>query len=390
MTATPSLIRTTTSESRRGLLHLAIVLAAVVALLTALVALNRPRDPAAKVVSGPAPELFDPGQESPAGRSRSPELPLVKIVATGGTIANSADGRLSVESVLEHIPQIKDHARIEVHDYIRVGSSSITLDNEIGLWQTITKILREERDVDGIVITHGSNTSEETAWLMNLTLKTSTPVVVVGAQRQQFTLSEDGSRNLLDAVRVAASPAARGMGALLVVNQLIHYSRDVTKELGSGRVDTWSSGEIGALGYADGDMVKFTRKPLLRHTTRSEFSLKDITQAGQLPKVEVVLSTLDADGTVIDALVAAGYKGIVVGGFPTGSPTPAQRQAMGRAQAAGVVVVMGNRGNGGRTSSGDDSIGADDLSLQKARLLLMLALTKTSDVNEIKRIFNEY
>jgi L-asparaginase len=372
----------------RPTVRLLVFAGVAVALLAALLSLARP-DESHVVDSAPGMDLLDWGQES--RRSGKPgQLPLVKIVATGGTIANTPDGRLSVESVLEHIPQIAEYARVEVEDYIRVGSSSITLDNEIGLNHTISRILREERDVDGIVVTHGSNTSEETAYLLNLTLHTTKPVVVVAAQRQQTTLSEDGSRNLLEAVRVAASPDANGMGAMVVVNQSIHYSRDVTKELGSGRTDTWESGEIGVLGYVDSDAVRFYRKPLLRHTSRSEFSLRDINEAAQLPKVEVVYSTVDAGGGIIDALVAAGYKGIVVGGFPTGSPTPAQREAITRAQAAGVVVVIGNRGHGGRISSGADSIGADDLSLQKARLLLMMALTKTSNVNQIKRIFAEY
>lgn len=328
-------------------------------------------------------------QAVPALAAGDPEKPLVKIIATGGTIANSPDGRMAVDTVLGQIPGIVDVADIQVRDYVRVGSSEITVQNWIDIAAVITGELANEPAIDGIVVTHGSNTSEETAWFLNLVLDTDKPVVVVGAQRQRTTLSEDGSRNLYDAVRVAGHPDAGGRGVMLVVNEMIHAARDVTKTL-SYRPETWDSGDLGALGLADVDRVRFYRLPTTRHTTNSELRLDGITRADQLPRVDIVYTYADAGPELVEAAVAAGAKGIVVAGFPTGSPSPAMETALEKAQAQGVAVVMSHRGGRGRIQTGRTFTSADNLTPQKARILLMLALANGADHEDLEEIFLSY
>ena len=319
----------------------------------------------------------------------NPARPFVKIIATGGTIANSPDGRMAVETVLEQIPAIAGVADIEVRDYVRVGSSEITVQNWIDLARVISEELEEDPRIDGIVVTHGSNTSEETAYFLSLVLDTDKPVVVVGAQRQRTTLSEDGSRNLYDAVRVAGHRDAGGRGVMLVVNETIHAARDVTKTL-SYRPETWDSGDLGALGLADLDRLRFYRMPTTRHTAGSELRLDGITRADQLPRVDIVYTYADAGPELVEAAVAAGASGIVVAGFPTGSPSPAMERALLDAEADGVAVVMSHRGGRGRIQTGRTFTSADNLTPQKARILLTLALANGVASPDLQQVFLEY
>ncbi len=317
------------------------------------------------------------------------DKPTVRIIATGGTIANTPSGRLAVESVLEQVPAVSAYADITVRDYIRVGSSEISLQNWIDIAKLIEAELDAHPETDGIVVTHGSNTAEETAYFLHLVLDTDVPVVVVGAQRQRTTLSEDGSRNLYDAVRVAAHPQAVGKGVMLVVNEMIHSARDVTKTI-SYRPETWDSGDVGVLGLADVDRVRFYREPISRHTTGSAFRLDGIDEAAQLPRVDIVYTYADAGGEFVDAAVAAGAEGIVVAGFPTGSPNPAIDAALKRAEAEDVAVVMSHRGGRGRVQTGRPYTSADNLTPQKARILLMLALASGAQPDELQDIFLDY
>ena len=326
---------------------------------------------------------------SPLAAQPAAQKPRISIIATGGTIANSPDGRLAVESVLEQIPGIGDIADITIRDYVRIGSSEISVQNWIDLANVIMTELAAHPQTDGVVVTHGSNTSEETAYFLNLVLDTAVPVVVVAAQRQRATLSEDGSRNLYDAVRVAAHPDARGHGVLLVVNEMIHAARDVTKTI-SYRPETWDSGDLGALGLVDVDRVRFYRTPTSRHTASSELHLGSITQADQLPRVDIVYAYADAGPELVEAAVAAGARGIVVAGFPTGSPTPGIAAALETAEAAGVAVVMSHRGGRGRVETGRPFTSADNLTPQKARILLMLALAHGVAPEALESVFLSY
>jgi L-asparaginase len=321
-----------------------------------------------------------------SGTARAQTLPLVRIVATGGTIANSPTGRLSVESVMQRIPALAQVARIEVVDVARIGSSAITLQNWLDIAAAVERAALAEPRPAGIVVTHGSNTAEETAYFLHLALRTDTPVVVTGAQRQNDTLGEEGPRNLFDAVRVATHPEARGKGVLLAVNELVHSARDVTKLI-SVRVETWDSGDLGALGLIDLDQVSFYRSPTRRHTTRSEVSLDRVRAASDLPRVDILTAYADGDGALAEAAARAGARGLVIAGFPTGSPTPAMTTTLDRLRRDGVVVLMSHRGGIGRISTNNRFLSADNLTPQKARILLMLGLANGMDEAALRRLF---
>lgn len=322
-------------------------------------------------------------------------LPLVKVVATGGTIANTPSGRLHAGEVAEAIPELKKVARLEVEEVIRVGSSSITVANWLTLAKRINEILAKEKEVKGVVVTHGSNTVEETGYFLSLTVKSDKPLVLTAAQRQFTTLSSDSPKNFLQAVKVAASDSARGKGALIVVNDTIHAARDVTKQI-SYRVETYSSRDVGALGYVDEDQVTFYREPLRKHTTAAPFDVRNLEK---LPRVDIIYTYVDADGALIEAAVEQGKaEGLVVAAFPTGSPTPAMEKTLKKFTDKGIPVVITNRGGMGRVrdtrgGTGPDKrpyVWGDNLTPQKARILLMLALTKTRDPAELQRLFEEY
>ena len=319
------------------------------------------------------------------------ELPLIKVVATGGTIANTPSGRLNAAEVAEAIPQLKKVARLDVEELIRVGSSAINVDNWITLSHRITEILAKQPDVKGIVVTHGSNTVEETAYFLSLTVKTDKPIVLTAAQRQFTTLSSDSPKNFLQAVRVAADDQALGKGAMVVTNDTINAARDVSKNI-SYRLETYSGRDIGALGFVDEDRVSFYRAP-----TRATGGF-DITNLQKLPRIDVIYTYAGADGALIDAAITqAKADGIVIAGFATGSGTPGMDEAVTRHVAKGVPIVMTNRGWNGRVTETAARRGehrpllyGDNLTPQKARILLSLALTVTSDQEQIARMFRTY
>lgn len=315
------------------------------------------------------------------------KLPLIKVVATGGTIANTPSGRLNAGEVAEAIPALKKVARLEVEEVIRVGSSSITLENWLTLARRINEIQATEPEVKGVVVTHGSNTAEETAYFLSLTVKGDKPVVLTAAQRQFTTLSSDSPKNFLQAVRVAASDDARGKGTLVVTNDVINAARDVTKNI-TYRVETYDSKDLGALGYVDEDRVTFYRAP-----TRQTSGF-DLAKIQKLPRVDIIYTYAGADGALIEA-AASQAEGLVIAGFPTGSGTPAMDQAIKRVAAKGIAVVMTNRGGTGRVTDTRAAearplVFGDNLTPQKARILLMLALTTTKDTAQLQRIFQTY
>jgi L-asparaginase type II len=319
------------------------------------------------------------------------KLPLVKVVATGGTIANTPSGRLHAGEVAEAIPALKKVARLEVEELFRVGSSAITLENWLRLARRINEILSEP-EVKGVVVTHGSNTVEETGYFLSLTVKSDKPVVLTAAQRQFTTLSSDSPKNFLQAVRVAASDEARGKGALVVTNDVINAARDVSKNI-SYRMETYSGRDLGALGFVDEDRITFYRAPMKQHTKATPF---DVLRLQKLPRVDIIYTYADADGVLIDAAVTQGHaEGLVIAGFPTGSGSPAMDEAVKRVAAKGIPVVMTNRGGMGRVTDTRPKekralIWGDNLTPQKARILLMLALTTTKDPGELQQFFQKY
>ncbi len=317
-------------------------------------------------------------------------LPLIKVVATGGTIANTPSGRLHAGEVAEAIPELKKVARLEVEEIMRVGSSSITIENWLKLTKRINEIFAKEKEVSGIVVTHGSNTLEETAYFLSLTVKADKPLVLTAAQRQFTTLSSDSPKNFLQAVKVAASSDARGKGALVVTNDVIHAARDVTKTI-SYRLETYSGKDLGALGFVDEDQITFYRAPIKKHSAAAPF---DVRNFKLLPRVDIIYTYVDADGALIEAAVdRAKAEGLVIAGFPTGSPTPEMDKTIKSVAAKGVVVAMTHRGGMGRVRLNSQRpyyVWGDNLSPQKARILLMLGLSQTKDVKELQRYFQEF
>jgi L-asparaginase len=247
--------------------------------------------------------------------------------------------------------------------------------------------------VDGVVVTHGTDTLEETAYFLNLVVKSSKPVVVVGSMRPPTAMSADGRLNLYRACILAGSQDSLGKGALVMLNDTIHAGRDVTKTI-TDRLYTFKAPEIGPLGFFTGDRPVFYRLPLRRHTADSEFDVTDLTS---LPRVDIVYHYAGNEGTMIEAATKAGAKGIVHAGTGNGSIGKQEYPAVEAALKNGLVVVRSARvGNGiiARNGEADDDkygfIASDNLNPQKARILLMLALTKTTNPKEIQEIFYKY
>ncbi len=320
---------------------------------------------------------------------------VVKVIATGGTIANTRAGRISIQQVLEDIRKnypetvdILDGRRIEFLDLIRVGSEVFTSKEFLEIARAVDREIRDPQ-VAGIIVTQGTVTTEETAYFLHLLVRSDKPVVITNSQRRHGSVGNDGDKNLLDAIAIVLSSDAIGKGALVVSNQTINCGREVIKT--SARPGAFVSGEHGILGIIDNDRVTFYRSPARRHTARSEFDIDRITD---LPKVEVISAYYDADSGLIDAAVHLGVRGIVLNGLtPRGTPHAAQREAFEKLAKQGMPIVLTARGgvnNRVSTKTGDPFISGDNLPAHKARILLQLALTMTSDLRDIQRIFNEY
>ncbi len=328
------------------------------------------------------------------------ELPIVRLVATGGTISNRPGGRLTAQQLVDSVPGLDQHVRAETEQFDNVSSSSLSLTQWVALSQRLNQLFDERPELDGIVVTSGTDTLEETAYFLHLTVRSDRPVVVVGSMRPPQTLGYDGSANLLQGFRVAAEPASRGQGVLVVLNSQINSAREVTKT-DAQRLQTFDSRGYGLLGVVDSDRVVYYRRTLHRHTLRSEF---DIRAIDSLPRVDVLLTYQDAPGDLIDAAVELGATGLVVAGAGAGATSPSQREAIATATDRGIPIVVTTRTGGGRvlprrsnSGQGVDTqprtstrIVGEDLSPVKARVLLMLALTRTADRDEIQRMFSEY
>ena len=331
----------------------------------------------------------------------STKLPKIAIIATGGTIASAGEDTLDIveyrkaiytaEQLLTEIPEASAAADLVVVSQATIGSDAIGPSDWLALHRSIESTAREHPDVDGFVITHGTATLEETAYFLNLALKVDKPVVVVGAQRPITGISSDGPINLLNAIRLAASEAARGLGVLVVMNDEIHAARDVSK--GSVfRLNAFRSPDFGVLGHTDMDKIDIYRKPTRQHTLDTEFDLAGVQD---LPRVDVVPSYAGADGVAVNAFIAAGAKGLVVASLAPGTAPPTQTAALEQAVEQGVVVVYSCRAGAGRVlkfyiDQVKGSIVADNLTPQKARVLLMLGLTRNADANVIQRMFERY
>lgn len=329
--------------------------------------------------------------------------PKIALIGTGGTIASlgrdpldlqdySATGQvMHADDFLERFPQAAEVAAVLPVRYRNVPSTAIDFPDWKALVLLCDQLAAQHPDLAGIVIGHGTATLEETAYALNLAVKVSVPVVLVGAQRPASALSTDAGLNLVNAIRVAASPQARGLGVLAVINDEIHAARDVTKT-STFRLHTFRTPDFGVLGHADGDAIAFYRRPLRRTAPDTEF---DISGLEALPRVDIAYSYAGADGTAIRAFVAAGARGIVSAGFAPGFAPPGDFAALKEAAAQGIVVVQGSRAGSGRTFRSTrlrdaGILTADNLNPQKARILLAMALSVTPDLEEIARMFRTY
>ncbi len=321
--------------------------------------------------------------------------PVIKIVATGGTIANTLAGRVSIQQILADIrknfpetQRMLDGIEFEVSDLLRMGSQDFSSRDFLNIARTANKVI-DDPGVKGVIVTQGTYSTEETAFFLHLLVKSDKPVVIANSQRRHGTVGNDGDKNLLDSISVVLSPDAIGKGTLVVTNQTINSGREVLKT--SARPDAFISGVAGVLGIVESDRVTFYRAPTRRHTVRSEF---DIDSIAALPKVEVISSYFDADPQLIRAAADLGVRGIVINGYTSGGiPYKDQRGVLEDLSARGIAIVLTARGgldNRVPVTSQNRFVEGDNLVAHKARILLQLALTKTSDLHEIQRIFNEY
>jgi len=300
-------------------------------------------------------------------------------------------GRVEVAELLAAIPEVQRIARVESQQVINVGSPAFTHQHWIDLARQINTLSRTQPDLAGFVITHGTNTLEETAYFLHLTVETDLPVVVVGAQRPATSISGDGPLNLYNAILVASDPRARGLGVMVAMNQQINSAREVTKS-STYKVQAFQSGDFGLLGVIDPDGVEFFRAPSRTHTHRSEFRVDGF---GEMPRVDVVDAYIEAPGDLIDYLVDRGVRGIVIAGHGAGGMSPEQSEAVGRAVRRGVVVVAASRTGTGRVIETTQYrelgvIAGDNLLPHKARILLQVALASSLNPEALRRIFDVY
>lgn len=344
--------------------------------------------------------LFSLAAPEPA--SAQQKLPNVVILATGGTIAGTgasstttvgySAAKVGVEALIEAVPELRTVANVKGEQIFQIASENMNDAYWLQLAKRINALLAGS-DVDGIVITHGTDTIEETAYFLNLVVKSHKPVVIVGAMRPSTAISADGPINLYNAVILAGSPDAVGKGVLVCLNDQINGARDVTKT-NTSTLDTFRTPELGLLGYMQDNRPHFYRQSTRRHTADTEF---DVSGLDRLPRVDIVYGYANMDPTALNAFVAAGAKGIIHAGVGDGSLAAPVRPALSAARSQGVIIVRSSRvGNGiiarnGEANDDDlDFVASDTLNPQKARILLMLALTRTSDTKDIQRMFYTY
>ena len=328
-------------------------------------------------------------------------LPNIVVLATGGTIAGAAasdvqagytSGQVGVEQLLAAVPQAKKIANLKGEQVANIGSQDMNDDVWLKLANRINALLAQP-DVDGIVITHGTDTIEETAYFLNLVVKSAKPVVLTAAMRPSTALSADGPLNYYNAVAVAGNPQAAGRGVLVVVNDWIHGASSLTKT-NTTAVQTFLSpisGLIGTVAYGE---VEWYREPVGKHTKNSEFS---VTEATVLPRVDIIMAHENMDGALIDAAVAAGARGLVIAGVGNGNMTKPALDAISAHAKRGVMIVRSSRVATGQVGRNvevkDDELGlvaSLGLNPQKSRVLLRLALLQTTDPMTIQRYFDEY
>jgi L-asparaginase len=335
-------------------------------------------------------------------------VPHVHFVATGGTISNRDGGRLTAEELARNMPGVERYARVTFEQFTNVASSELSLAQWLALAKRVNEVFATDKELAGVVVTSGTDTLEETAFFLHLTVRDPRPVVIVGSMRNPSTVGYEGAANLLEGVRVAADPASKNKGALVVLNDEINSARNVTKT-DALRLQTFRSREYGQLGVVDRDRVVYFSQITQRHNERIEF---DISKVTELPRVDVIMVYQGAPADLIKAAVDNGAKGIVIAVAGAGATSGNQNEGLNYAASKGVFIVTSTRTGSGRIAPpqqrGDGppqgqpqpnaeqqrrrqfTIAGEDHTPIKARVLLMVALTKTTDRNELQRIFSEY
>jgi len=329
------------------------------------------------------------------------QKPTVYVLATGGTIAGTGTtqvtagykaGSITVDQLLSAVPEIKDIANIRGEQIVNIGSQDMNDEVWLKLSKRINQLL-SQGDVDAIVVTHGTDTQEETAYFLNLTVKSDKPVILVGSMRPSTAISADGPRNLYNAIACAVDKESKGKGVMVVMDDKILGADDLSKT-NTLSVGTFQNPNFGPLGLMYNGKPIYTREPMKRHTSKSEF---DISKLDKLPQVEIILSYSNATDLFVNAAVNAGAKGIVTAGVGNGNMTTVMQNALAGVAKKGIAIVRSSRITTGPTAQWDE-IDDDKLGFAaswyvnpyRSRVLLMLALTKTADYKEIQRMFTEY
>lgn len=329
------------------------------------------------------------------------QKPNIHILATGGTIAgtggsatstNYTAGQVAISTLLKAVPEIKDIANVTGEQIVRIGSQDMNDEVWLILAKKINELLKRP-DIDGIVITHGTDTMEETAYFLNLTVKSDKPVVLVGAMRPSTALSADGPLNLYNAVVVAGAKESMGKGVLVAMNGIVLGAESVLK-MNTIDVQTFQAPNAGALGYIFNGKVYYNMSPLKKHTTQSIF---DVTRLTSLPKVGIVYSYSNIEPDMVRPLLDNGYKGIIHAGVGNGNIHKNIFPLLIDARRKGILVVRSSRVPTGPTTLDAEVndaeyqfIASQELNPQKSRVLLMLALTVTNDWKQIQEYFNQY
>jgi L-asparaginase len=340
---------------------------------------------------------------APISFAAAQNKPKVKVLATGGTIAGAQSssseigyksGTFSVDDLIKAVPPLKDLAELSGEQVANIGSQTMNHDVWLKLAKRINEVLNDG-STDGIVITHGTDTLEETAYFLSLVVKSDKPVVLVGSMRPATAISADGPANLYNAVALAVSPEARGRGPMIVIDDEIHYAREAQK-MNTTELDTFHSPNRGRAGVMNVGKLEWFSQNTTRHTTKSEFSV-DGKAPADLPRVEIVYSYENLGPEMVDALVQQGVKGIVLAGVGDGNSTDAAIAALAAAAKKGIAIVRSSRTGSGVVARNvevdDDKLGfiaSMELSPQKARILLMLGLMKTSDPAKLQQFFMQY
>ena len=367
---------------------------------------DMPKEAVKESTDAASTESMESTSETTKGDSqaRMPDMaekPNIVILATGGTIAGAVDssikttdyaaGVVGVEALMNAVPEIKNLASIQGEQIANIDSADMTTSIWLSLAKRVNELLSDPK-INGVVITHGTDTMEETAYFLHLVIDSAKPVVLVGAMRPSTAISADGPKNLYNAVAVATDPSAAGRGVMVALNDRIQSARFVSKTHALN-VQAFSSPNSGDMGYVVDGQVFWNYAPSRLHTTDSEF---DVSNLESLPRVEILYSYAeDGSAMAAEALYNQGVKGLVIAGTGAGSIHKNHKEALKNLLQKGLVVVQSSRVNAGIVMAGEEDsklgfVGAMDLNPQKARVLLMLALTKTSVPADIAKFFEKY